>query len=431
MTQILRSFIVPHVLQRILTLTAILVLSACATTSQRPGPGEVPTGTVLYAWTQLGEGTSASARAITSDSTCPTITLNGGTPVAMTPRVTSPPNFTQILVCEYDELSSSSPPTSIFVGDQNLPLPPPTASSDQILVLGDTGCREKGSSQQSCTGPPSTGAWGFPQITSDANGTSPDVILHVGDYLYRETDCPEAPCGYDWPAWEADFFEAAENGTSTSTPTNNQGVLRLAPWILLRGNHESCSRAYHGYFLFFGEGPWSDAPDCPSEHVAPYKVALDELDVYVVDTSSENASYAKTDFKTVAGDLGGSTTNTWLATHVPVLSSDHMLGNAYQDSGLPKAAALKGIHVGHIHLFEHTDATSSHQAETITGGSGTKLDSCSGSGDYCYGGGGNYSYLEVTSTRSGWDATVYGLSGKSVYTFSVPPKRQELAHGRR
>ena len=42
------------------------------------------------------------------------------------------------------------------------------------------------------------------------------LIIHVGDYLYRESACPprdsgcaRSPHGDDWPTWKADFFAPA------------------------------------------------------------------------------------------------------------------------------------------------------------------------------------------------------------------------------
>mgnify|MGYP000167914488 CR=1 FL=1 len=44
----------------------------------------------------------------------------------------------------------------------------------------------------------------------------PDLIVHVGDYLYRESPCPEgqsgcagSPHGDNWATWNADFFAPA------------------------------------------------------------------------------------------------------------------------------------------------------------------------------------------------------------------------------
>ena len=66
----------------------------------------------------------------------------------------------------------------------------------------------------------------------------PDLVIHVGDYLYRESPCPKNDHGcagspYDdsWFTWKADFFVPAAP------------LLQVAPWIMVRGNHEICKRA--------------------------------------------------------------------------------------------------------------------------------------------------------------------------------------------
>ena len=80
---------------------------------------------------------------------------------------------------------------------------------------------------------------------SAAAASQPDLVIHVGDYLYRESECPKnmgcsgSPRGDNkGDAWYADFFEPASK------------LLAAAPWIMTRGNHEICSRAGRGYFLF-------------------------------------------------------------------------------------------------------------------------------------------------------------------------------------
>ncbi len=401
--------------RRLAGLAAALVLAACTTTTPTPTVGRPGAPTVLYAWVEQGDHHTASARAILpAGGPCPAITVDGSAK-PMKPRTTSPPNFTEVQVCEHS-LSAKNPPTSLAIG--SLTLPPPTTRADHILVLGDTGCRKKGSTQQDCDGDPATGAWGFPKISQEAAATrpTPDLILHVGDYLYRESGCDL--CGYKWTTWQADFFQAAEAG----------GLLRQAPWIFVRGNHEDCNRAWHGYFLFLAPGPWTAPtwPDsaCPAS-VAPFRVALDGLDIYVVDTSSEDAQLAQQSFATVNGDLAGSTTDSWLTTHVPVCDDfdcDGDMGQAFAASGLNQASLLKWLHVGHIHLFEQIDGDPGvHPPQTTTGGSGTQLDSSShcavGPQIYCDVSG--YTYLMVASQTAAWQATLYDLGGQPQKTFTI------------
>jgi hypothetical protein len=54
--------------------------------------------------------------------------------------------------------------------------------------------------------------------TNAASGAklSPDLVLHIGDYHYRENACPpdiagckDSPWGYGWDTWQADLFRPA------------------------------------------------------------------------------------------------------------------------------------------------------------------------------------------------------------------------------
>src|SRR5580693_2482600 len=51
------------------------------------------------------------------------------------------------------------------------------------------------------------------------------------------------PGAYGWDSWNADLFEPA-------VP-----LLAAAPWIMVRGNHEDCSRAGEGWFRFLDRAP--------------------------------------------------------------------------------------------------------------------------------------------------------------------------------
>src|SRR5262249_38731670 len=128
----------------------------------------------------------------------------------------------------------------------------------RIVILGDTGCRVKGAAIQACDDPK---AWPFPQVAAHAAARRPDLIVHVGDYLYRESPCPEgdarcagSPHGDTWAAWTADFFAPAGP------------LLTAAPWVFVRGNHESCARAGLGWFRLLDAAP--APPTCPAESAA-------------------------------------------------------------------------------------------------------------------------------------------------------------------
>lgn len=403
----------------------------------------IPAGQANYAWIQYGKSTTAMARAIVTSqaANCPTISVGSATAVPMTvrPIPDSYDNFGAITVCEA-ELTLPVSTVSVTGVKGPIHLPGVYRASDTALVVGDTGCRLKGGSHQWCVGGSlDRGAWGFPDLSqAAAKNTEPDFILHVGDYLYRETTQPGSDrcdpydpsrgwvhCGDSWPAWEDDFFRPAQG---SSAP----GILTLAPWIFVRGNHESCSRAWQGYYLFFYPGQAPNECLAAQDVIAPYSVELSQLDVFVADTSNESSSSAASSFTTIKQALVGTTTPAWLATHVPTAD----LGSAYASSQLGSQGMLKWIHVGHVHNFQTIAASSAQQTETITGGSGTALDGCGempacpvgeATASCCYGevsshDAGQYSFLtaDYDSANSEWTATLRDIDGYSLYTFTVP-----------
>nr|BFD66893.1 hypothetical protein HAGR004_19150 [Bdellovibrio sp. HAGR004] len=105
----------------------------------------------------------------------------------------------------------------------------------KIALLGDTGCRLKGQQVQNCLNPEE---WPLTQIVESISAESADLIIHVGDYHYRETCKNPQKCapladtvGYTWNAWKADWFDPAK-------------ALLGTPAIYVRGNHENCNRAW-------------------------------------------------------------------------------------------------------------------------------------------------------------------------------------------
>jgi hypothetical protein len=377
----------------------------------------------LYAWVQLGSTRGPLARAVVSaPAACPSLLVDGAT-LAMSSRAKSPPAFSAITVCEA-VLPSSTKSVQLQSG---LVLPAPSGAAQDVVVLGDTGCRN---SNQPCTGDPNkpTSAgrpWGFPVLAASAAKVKADLFIHVGDYLYREHGCSE--CGLGWTTWEAEWFKPAQAG----------GLLTRAPWVFARGNHEGCTRAWEGYALLLAPDA-TPATLCQSGALSlpPAVVPLHGLDVHVVDSSfSATASshkpdveQAQADFTTVKSTIGTSTTDAWLVTHWPIcgdVACQGALGTAWDNSGLGQVAALKWLHVGHVHLFRHIQAGQAghgvqHPAQTITGGSGTSLDPCPGGGacDDT-----SYTFLHVSRSGAGWSGTVLDTNGATVSsmgTISVP-----------
>jgi hypothetical protein len=233
------------------------VLAGCATTSAPAPPGgsadgiasgaaSSAAGAARYAYVVLGEEGKAIARVITPATDCPAIVIDGNsvameerarpTTLPLRPTISPPseskPSAFPVLVCER-EIPAGTARASI----DEVSLPLPKAHPRHVVVLGDTGCRMKSTDGlfQACNDP---ALWPFAAVADAAAAVAPDLVIHVGDYHYRETACPAgnsgcagSPWGYGWDAWEADFF----------APANS--LLAAAPWIVVRGNHESCDRA--------------------------------------------------------------------------------------------------------------------------------------------------------------------------------------------
>src|SRR5262249_37523229 len=141
-----------------------------------------------------------------------------------------------------------------------------------ILVIADTGCRlSSASNQQDCHSPAS-----FPlQYLSGLEAQfAPDLIVHVGDYFYRDTICttgvnnygiaqnnstcntPSSPTYVPW----ADIFDSWTGDLFLPAAT----LLEAAPWVMVRGNHESCGRGARGWFALLDPHPYDiNQVKCP------------------------------------------------------------------------------------------------------------------------------------------------------------------------
>jgi len=268
----------------------------------------------------------------------------------------------------------------------------PKTAPDRILVLGDTGCRVTASTVQNCNDP---AGWPFPQVAAQAAKLKPDLVIHVGDYLYREQACPNgdarcagSPWGDNWPTWAADFF------------TPGKPLLEAAPWVIVRGNHEECWRAGTGFLRLLGPLPVVEGAAC-REHVEPYVVSLGAMDLVVMDNASaldccRGATGALCFFSCGPSDalidtyrrdfaaLGSlSSKPMWLAMHHPIWGvvqlSYGMAGggnatliDAEEQAGIPDNTSL--MLAGHIHTFEAINYEGGLPPQLIVGEGGDRLD---------------------------------------------------------
>ena len=242
---------------------------------------------ILGAYTLMAPKGGSIVRVLTDSDRCPSIRLDGhdsemrarAAPRTIAARIsafdgsTIPAAAFPLTVCEAPVARQVAHAT---VAGMAVPLP--RAIIRRIVVIGDTGCRLKASAQsyQACN---DAAAWPFARIARAAAAAHPDLVLHVGDYHYRESPCPEgntgcagSPWGYGWDVWRADFFAPAAP------------LLAAAPWAVVRGNHEECARAGVGWWLMLDPHPLVAGADCADaadaagtfagNHTAPYAVEL-------------------------------------------------------------------------------------------------------------------------------------------------------------
>jgi len=353
----------------------------------------------LASWVELvGPGNSASVRVVTDSGTsCPAL-ASGQRELAMQVRAEPGPLFAgansgshnfPIRVCE---LTAPQNNPALLLDGQ--PLPVPRADPKRVVVLGDTGCRIKQKKHGEFDTQDCNNEWPYTRIAHSAAETQPDLVIHVGDYLYREVPCPagntacaNSPSGDSWAAWNADFFQP-------SAP-----LLRAAPWIMVRGNHEICSRAGDGWFRFLANG---EPPAQCQKFVPAFGVTFGGLGFIVLDSAEAADPDTLDEDEEVAEARGGSddlvatltasyeqarvdaTGDSWLVSHRPFNAVRRHKGNAQvvdntvlQDAiGRRLPPAVKMIVSGHIHLFEALsfgDGDPPRAAQLVVGTGGTEL----------------------------------------------------------
>jgi hypothetical protein len=338
-------------------MAAMLLLSAASASAETLSP----------VWVEVGAGGRAIARVIVSSpDECPSVEI-GGTARRMLPRQPVPAGFRP--VCEF-----GIPPEAKAAHVNSRPLPLPRPNPSRIAVLGDTGCRIQGARLQDCNDPTK---WPFRHVANAAAGARPDLVIHVGDYLYREDPCPPSkqaecggtPSGDNFSAWNADFFKPAAT------------LLAAAPWLFTRGNHENCQRSWRGWFYYLDPGPWTGV--CVNAS-PPYSVELGKFQVIDFDSSAVNENQATADqLSAYSSQLAGLRANhAWLVAHHPFWGVRADGANAPptpQTVVLQQAwdhAEPRGIDVvlsGHTHLFELLSYGRARPLQIVAGDGGTNL----------------------------------------------------------
>jgi hypothetical protein len=362
------------------------------------------------AWVEIGANNQAIARLLTPYNVCPAITVDGVTspmtvrvlagseplrPTSTDPTLAqammsgnSKPSIFATTTCEFPLPAGAAKAT---VAGIKLPLP--KATVNRVVIVGDTGCRISiGNVYQACGDPTQ---WPFSVISSAAAAMQPDLVLHVGDYQYRDNPCPAGntactgtPWGYGSDTWYADLFTPAAP------------LLAAAPWVMVRGNHETCNRAGQGWYRYLDTAPYDNAVkncndptnDNTGNYNDPWAVSFGDTQFVVFDSANASkTAYSPAAFQPYTSELAEaavlatpSLLNIW-AVHHPVLGYSaanpptsgnpglqSVMNAAYPNNYYPPNIGL-AMH-GHVHDFQALDFSSNHPATFVAGNGGDNLD---------------------------------------------------------
>jgi hypothetical protein len=381
--------IVPH-MKNILIALALLLLPSAAGAND----------TLLAHWTQMGPGGIAEARAVVSGQKCPKIgDLEKPTTIQMIERFSESGQFSRVCsallpadlkapfiysegfqadddVMQADASDNHGHQFAVNVG---WPVAPVTPRPQRIVVLGDTGCRIKPPALQDCN---DIAKWPFPELAASAAKLKPDLVIHVGDYLYRESACPQGhsgcagtPWGDNWPTWNADFF-------SPAAP-----LLAAAPWVIVRGNHEDCQRSGAGFNRLLAPLPYDPAKPCV-DHFPAYAVPAGGMNLVVVDDAGvTNTTVVQNLVPAFQSDFASLATLApaplWLLMHQPIWGlvkgplGMPVGGNPTMITAVGDRTALAPVSLllaGHIHAFEAINYNSGLPPQILAGHGGDNLD---------------------------------------------------------
>ena len=337
-----------------------LVLASCTIGFYAPAHGS-EAQTLPISWVEMGPSGLVTVRVATTQPDCPSVTLDRQSK-PMQVRALPQPDF-PIRICE-----TTIPAGTTDAKVEGRPLPLPKADPQRIVVIGDTGCRMKApDSFQACNDP---NAWPFATIASRAAAWQPDLVIHIGDYLYREAPCPDgnagcagSPWGDAWATWKDDFFTPA------------LPLLQAAPWVMVRGNHEHCARAGRGWFLLFDPGP--QPRSCP-DVTEPYSLEAGPQQLLILDSAAAEEAAPTVELvaayeKQFAVLRALASPRAWLLTHRPLGSGVN--GNktlqAALRNGLP--SGIQVILSGHAHLFGLFSVPNTNLTQVIVGNGGAAL----------------------------------------------------------
>jgi hypothetical protein len=328
-----------------------------------------PAGAEPIAWVQM-TADGAEVRLVTAAGACPEVRVDGAARATL--QRAGPGEAFPNRVCAARLRPGDH---RVLVGA--LALRAPRARPERLVILGDSGCRLKGGSLvQNCRDP--TG-WPFARVAALAAARKPDLVIHVGDYYYRESPCPPgnqgcagSPYGDRWATWKAELFDPAAP------------LLAAAPWVFARGNHEDCKRGAGGWFRQLDAAP--NVKTCPADSDT-FAVDLGGPTLFVVDSNDTEDLVAPADkiarFAARLEPVKAGPGVAWIVTHRPFWDSSR-LGDLLADGmvNATERAAVKdrdltGVDLvlsGHVHNFTSVSFGSARPPQLVVGTGGDTLD---------------------------------------------------------
>lgn len=299
---------------------------------------------------------------------------------------------------------------------------------EKIAVVGDTGCRIKISKNgkgeiQNCD---NKNSWPAKKNADLIFLHKPDLVIHVGDYHYREKcenkeicsqfDIENDDIGYGYEIWEDDFFDPYEN------------LLESVPFVFTRGNHESCSRAWQVYKAALSPYPYSEcnandngANLKKNSFEKPYKLNINGSNFLIFDSSGDDdEGFVQDDYDVYLENFKQNVNyKSILVTHIPIanLNSNELTSRkkAFIDSGYRPYLILSGD----VHMLEHLQTK--RITQIISGGGGATLYDLSeiktpfkNTKQF-----NTFGFAILNKTKTGFDGSFYSFKNEKLYDFKV------------
>lgn len=317
-----------------------------------------------FFWTQFDATGNLCLRLITKESLPPHVTVDG-VHITLQLRAPASPSF-PIFVWE-----TPMPLGGVIeIEEMRVSLP---LSFKKIAFIGDTGCRP----MQGC----SIEKWPFSKIANKLVEEGPDLIIHLGDYIYRHLAAQKRyglsvihlEEGDNWSGWQKEFFSPLHD------------MLPAVPWIFVRGNQECCQAACEGWFRFLDGYPYRPVP---SNYTPAYVIPLEKVNLIVHDSSCVEPEHEKDWPDKQLQHLNLSPDkDAWLLTHRPPWGIVNCQKNndnkpliiMNERSNLqsflePFPDSLTTIFSGHIHAFQAIKLAQNNIQLFVIGNGGVNLE---------------------------------------------------------